>query len=240
MRFLQLISLLMISGVAFAQSNGECDHPIFVEIGCEQPGPPGPPGPPGEQGPPGQDGQPGPAGPAGPAGPQGPQGEQGPQGPQGPMGPQGPQGEQGPMGPMGPQGPQGEPGRDGRDGVVPNEWNTNIYNRFGKYEKYMAAALALDIDLPRNVGGHRVTVTGSNFSGTNGIGIGYAWMDDNGVALKAGIGASGDETVAKVGFSMEFGGKKDTGISATKYKAQLECAYVGGNLTADLKCVKDE
>lgn len=33
---------------------------------------------------------------------------------------------------------------------------------------------------------------------------------------------------------------KSERMTASKYKAQLECAYVGGNLTADLKCVKDE
>ena len=81
---------------------------------------------------------------------------------------------------------------------------------------------------------------GSNFAGTTGIGVGYAWMDEDGVALKAGIGASGDETVAKLGVSFEFGQKKSAELSATEYKAQLECAYVGGELTADLICVKDE
>lgn len=51
----------------------ECDHPRFVEHGCEvgPTGPPGPAGPPGEQGPPG---------------PQGEQGEQGERGERGPAG----------------------------------------------------------------------------------------------------------------------------------------------------------
>jgi hypothetical protein len=142
------------------------------------------------------------------------------------------------MGPMGPMGPQGEPGVV--DMAVVNQFVNNTYNtRFGKYRKYMAAATALDIDLPQN-GGHRVSATISDFAGTSGLGIGYAWMDEDGIALKAGIGMSGSEKVAKMGFSMEFGQKKSAELSATEYKAQLECAYVGGELTADLICVKDE
>jgi hypothetical protein len=117
-------------------------------------------------------------------------------------------------------GPQGEPGRDGKDGEVPTEWinttNTNInnvYNRFGRYEKYMAASLALDIDLPRD--------GGSNFSGTTGLGIGYAWMDEDGVALKAGVGMSGDEHVYKLGVSWEFG---------KPHRHEATCIYVDGKL----------
>ena len=102
----------------------------------------------------------------------------------------------------------------------------------------MAASSALEIDLPQN-GGHRVTTMLSSVDGTAGLGIGYAWMDEDGIALKAGIGTSGSETIAKVGFSMEFGQSKSAELSATEYKAQLECAYVGGELTADLICVKE-
>lgn len=239
MKFVSLVAgiLVFAAGSSFA-GNGDCDHPRFQEMGCSYPGeegPPGPAGPPGEQGPPGQDGQPGPAGPAGPAGPQGEPG---------PMGPQGPQGERGPMGPMGPQGPQGEPGKDGKDGKdgeVPTEWinNTtnnfnNVYNRFGVYEKYMAASLALDIDLPRD-GGHRITATGSNFSGTTGLGIGYAWMDEDGIALKAGVGMSGDEHVYKLGVSWEFGKRNKIDMSRLEpHEHNATCVYIDGKLDLEI------
>jgi hypothetical protein len=134
-------------------------------------------------------------------------------------------------------GPQGEPGRDGKDGEVPTEWinttNTNInnvYTRFGRYEKYMAASLALDIDLPRD-GGHRITATGSNFSGTTGLGIGYAWMDEDGVALKAGVGMSGDEHVYKLGVSWEFGKRNKIDVShLAPHRHEATCIYVDGQL----------
>jgi hypothetical protein len=54
---------------------------------------------------------------------------------------------------------------------------------------------------------------GSNFSGTTGLGIGYAWMDEDGVALKAGVGMSGDEHVYKLGVSWEFGKRNKIDVS---------------------------
>lgn len=194
MKFLLIILLVLFSAPAFAGGNGdgECDHPVFVEVGCGEPGPAGPPGP---SGPPGE---PGPAG---------------------PPGPQGPPGEPGPAGPPGPQGPQGEPG------VVDYNQVTSLIDesysyRFGRFTDYMAAVSALDIDLPRDEG-HRITATGSKVHGTTGVGIGYAYMDDKGVAFKAGIARAGDENIVKVGVSFEFGNRKEVAV----YEPQVNDDY---------------
>ena len=209
MRFLLIILLVLFSTPAFAGGNGdgECDHPVFIEVGCGEPGPAGPPGP---SGPPGE------PGPAGPPGPSGPPGEPGPAGP---PGPQGPPGEPGPAGPPGPQGPQGEPG------VVDYNKVTSLIDesysyRFGRFTDYMAAVSALDIDLPRDEG-HRITATGSKVHGTTGVGIGYAYMDDKGVAFKAGIARAGDENIVKVGVSFEFGNRKEVAV----YEPQVNDDY---------------
>ena len=178
--FVLLITALSAPALAGGNNDGECDHPVFVEQGCQTPGPAGPPG---------ADGQPGPAGPAGPPG------EQGPPGPQGPAGP---------MGPQGPTGKPGSDGRDGRDGVVPTDWIDDTRYRFGRMERYLAAATSLDIDLPQN-GNHRLSLMGSNVSGTTGVGVGYAYKDDDGNALKIGIATAGqDTTVVQIGVSTEW------------------------------------
>ena len=68
----------------------------------------------------------------------------------------------------------------------------------------MAASAALDIDLPQS-GNHRVSVMGSNVSGTTGVGVGYAYRDEDGVALKLGIATAGSDTsVVQMGVSWEF------------------------------------
>lgn len=68
----------------------------------------------------------------------------------------------------------------------------------------MAASAALDIDLPQN-GNHRVSLMGSNVSGTTGVGVGYAYRDENGVALKLGLATAGqDTTVIQIGVSTEW------------------------------------
>lgn len=194
MKFLLIILLVLLSTPAFAGGNGdgECDHPVFIEVGCGEPGPAGPPGP---SGPPGE---PGPAG---------------------PPGPQGPPGEPGPAGPPGPQGPPGEPG------VVDYTRITSLIDesythRFGRFTDYMAAVSALDIDLPRDEG-HRITATGSKVHGTTGVGIGYAYMDDKGVAFKAGIARAGDENIVKVGVSFEFGNREKVAV----YEPQVNDDY---------------
>jgi hypothetical protein len=104
---------------------------------------------------------------------------------------------------MGPQGPQGEPG------VVDYSRVNEIIEtyRFGRFTDYMAAATALDIDLPQDRG-HRLTATGSRVGGTSGVGLGYAYMNEDGVALKAGVARAGGESVVKVGISFEFGNER--------------------------------
>jgi hypothetical protein len=77
-------------------------------------------------------------------------------------------------------------------------------SKFGRFTDYMAAASALDIDLPSK-GGHRITATGTRVDGTTGVGFGYAYMNENGVAFKAGVSRAGGENIAKVGVSWEFG-----------------------------------
>lgn len=84
-----------------------------------------------------------------------------------------------------------------------------------------------------------MTLTGSNFSGTTGVGLGYAYMDDNGVALKAGVATSGSESVVKVGVSWEFGGKRST-FSAKDFVPFADCRYVDGKLEYEQKCVPKE
>lgn len=191
---LAAISIMLIMfGCEMVQAQGGpgCDHPNFQGQGCDDgsgngggtPGPAGPPGPPGPAGPPGQDGQDGADGADGAPGPAGPPG---PTGPQGPAGPQGPQGERGPA------------------GQVPRDWIDSVGKRFGKYEKYMAATAALDIDLPQN-GNHRLSLMGSNVSGSTGVGVGYAFRDEDGNGLKLGIATAGKSTtVIQLGVSTEW------------------------------------
>ena len=158
---------------AFATGT-DCDHPIFVFQGCQQPGPPGPPGP------------------------VGPPGEQGEQGEQGPAGPQGPQGEQGPVGPAGPQGEQGPPGE------IPTAWIEDTRWRFGRFASDLAVVNVLDADLART-SGSRVTVTGASIHGVDALGLGYSYMNEDGVAVKIAVGvAEGSARAVKVGFSFEF------------------------------------
>ena len=192
----------------------DCTHPRFVEIGCEYAQFEGKKGPKGDRGPAGAPGQ------------------QGPAGPQGPVGPQGPQG------PAGPQGPKGDPGVV--DYAQVNrfiERNSYYYSR--ALGKTIAATEAIQIHLPQEQD-HRITFGISEFDGHGGMGIGYAYMSEDAVAITVGLGTAGGETVGKASIGFEFGGTKSRPLTATKYKAKLECAYVGGNLTADLKCVKDE
>ena len=233
----------------------ECNHPRFVEIGCEYPGtvgPQGPIGPPGLRGPVGPQGAPGLQGERGPQGAPGLQGERGPQGnpgpqgaqgQQGPAGPQGPKGDpgpQGPVGPMGPQGPAGPPGTVNYAEVERIINNSYYYSRFNDFGKDVAAGMAINTPLPQKQD-HRLTFGVSSFDGHGGLGVGYAYMldADNAAAVTIGLGTAGGDWVGKASVGFEFGGSKNRPLTATKYKAKLECAYVGGVLSADLKCVKE-
>lgn len=167
------VLLALFALPAYATGNGECDHPVFQEVGCDY----------GESGPPG---------PAGPPGPQGEPGEQGPPGPQG---------EPGPAGPPGPQGPQGE---QGPPGEVPTEWIEDTRWRFGRFASDLAVVNVLDADLAR-VSGSRVTVTGASIHGVDALGLGYSYMNEDGVAVKIAAGiAEGHARALKIGFSFEF------------------------------------
>jgi hypothetical protein len=83
--------------------------------------------------------------------------------------------------------------------------------RFGRFTDYMAASAALDIDLPQDRG-HRLTATGTRVDGRSGVGFGYAYMNEDGVAMKAGIARAGDENIVKVGVSFEFGNRKEVAV----------------------------
>lgn len=68
----------------------------------------------------------------------------------------------------------------------------------------MAATAALDIDLPQN-GNHRLSLMGSNVSGSTGVGVGYAFRDEDGNGLKLGIATAGKSTtVIQLGVSTEW------------------------------------
>ena len=212
------LGYIMLAYATQAKADNEpCSHPVFQEVGCTyESGEQGPPGPTGPQG------DPGPAGPPGPQGEPGPQGVPGPQGPQGPMGPAGPPGE-----------------------VNLSEVNTLInntyYSRFGDFGKDVAAMNAIQIHLPQ-VQDHRVTFGVSSFDGHGGMGIGYAYMmeSDNAAAVTVGLGTAGGDWVGKASVGFEFGGSKNRPLTASKYKAILECSFVGGVLEGDAKCVRDE
>lgn len=158
-----LAALLLVMAFPAYATDDDCDHPKFVQKGCETPGPAGPPGPSG------------PPGPAGPPGPPGPPGEV----------------------------PRAFIDETKRDLLALKDYRNHVNYRLGSFEKYLAASSALDIDLPRDKGS-RLTVTGANASGTAGLGLGYAYMNEDGVALKAGVAFSGDESVTKIGVSWEF------------------------------------
>jgi hypothetical protein len=225
-RVMIVTSLVLVAVPVFAQGNndGNCDHPVFVEVGCGEPGPPGPvgpPGPPGDPGPagpPGPPGEPGPSGPPGDPGPAGPPGEPGPVGPPGEPGPAGPPGEPGepgpagPPGPMGPQGPQGEPGGQFTQTEITRLIDESHEYRYGKWASDLAVVNVLDVDLARE-SGSRVTLTGASIAGRDAVGIGYSYMNEDGVALKVAAGvAEGHARAIKVGFSFEFGGPEKARI----------------------------
>jgi len=104
-------------------------------------GPIGPVGVQGARGPTGSVGAAGPTGPTGPVGLAGPVGPRGSTGPTGPTGPVGSAGAQGPQGPAGPSGPAGATGATGATGTAGTS------------------------------GDNLVTLTGSNFAGTDFPGV---------------------------------------------------------------------
>lgn len=231
------LGYILLAYISHAEAGEPCSHPRFQEVGCSYeegtPGPAGPIGPIGPQGEQGPQGVPGPMGPQGEQGPTGPQGEQGPQGE---TGPQGKQGIPGPQGPMGPAGPPGEVNYAEVNTLI----NNTYYRRFGDFGKDIAAMNAIQVYLPQQQD-HRITFGVSSFDGHGGMGVGYAYMleNDNAAAVTIGLGTAGGDWVGKASVGFEFGGSKNRPLTATKYKAILECSYVGGVLEGDAKCVKE-
>lgn len=216
------LSYIILAASVKAEASN-CDHPVFQEVGCSYERII--PGPQGEQGP------------TGPQGPQGPMGPAGPMGPQGEQGPMGPQGEQGPAGPMGPMGPPGVVDYEEVNKFI----NNTYYSRFGDWGKHVAATEAIQIHLPQ-IQDHRLTLGMSSFDGHAGLGIGYAYMmeSENAAAITVGLGTAGGDWVGKASVGFEFGGAKNRPLTATRYKAFLECSFVGGKLEGNAECVKDE
>jgi hypothetical protein len=138
---------------------------------------------------------------------------------------------------MGPPGPAGEVDYTKVNRLI----RETYYSRFGKFGKTVAATEAIQIHLPQQQD-HRVTFGVSSFDGHAGVGVGYAHMleSDNATAVTIGLGTAGGDWVGKASFGFEFGGSKNRPLTATKYKALLECSFVGGVLEGDAKCVKDE
>jgi hypothetical protein len=169
-------------------------------------------------------------------------GKEGPQGEQGERGPRGHEGEKGDRGKTGAKGDTGATGPRGPAGEIPNTWITqyNEINHFNiKYGKYLAASEAIQIHLPQNQSS-RLTFGLGRARSETGLAVGYAYMTEDNIAVTAGLGTSGGEYVGKVSMGFEFGGGNRKSKAADTYRAELECAYVGGNLTADLSCVKND
>jgi len=177
---LLLAWFMFATAPAYATGDGECDHPRFVEVGCEVPGPPGPPGPPGE---------PGPTGPPGPAGPPGPEG---------------------PPGPAGPPGPQGPPGEVPTDWIEETRnYYSTVNNWYDEARDAAAAQAAMGTHLPQ-YSNQRLHFNAAHVEGRTGIGFGYAYMlnNENNAGLTFSMGFAGSETAARASFGFEFGGDR--------------------------------
>jgi len=154
----------------------------------------------------------------------------------GPAGPPGPQGEPGEPGPQGEPGPAGPPGPAGEPGIISQQWINETRWRFERYGEWAAAMDAIQIHLPQDQT-QRITFGASRVYGQTGVGVGYAFVNEKGVAFTAGVGTSGGETALKTSVGFEFGGERDrTRLTASKYKAELECKYAGGQLQPDMTC----
>jgi hypothetical protein len=93
----------------------------------------------------------------------------------------------------------GRPGLDGLDGVVPQDW----YHKLKAYEKYNLATSAAQVYLPQDADS-RITMGAASFRGKLGIGLGYAYMTEDKVALTVALGVAGSSTAAKVSVGFEF------------------------------------
>jgi len=121
-------------------------------------------------------------------------------------GEQGPPGPAGPPGPQGPQGPKGDPGE-----VDYAEVNRLIIEQtsysFSKMNSFLAASSVLDAPLPLSYGKSRLSFQGASVWGTMALGMGYSYVDEDGIGLQFAYGTSSgqdSDQVIKLGISVEF------------------------------------
>lgn len=205
-------SLSWLAVPAFADGWDDCDHPRFVEKGCEEQGPPGP---------------------------RGPRGPEGPQGPEGPPGPPGPPGPQGPAGPPGPPGPQGPPGEVPTEWITETRNTFNTHNRWIRQAREaLAAQTAMQVHLPQDQKS-RVTFGMAHLNSTTGYSAGYSYMldDDKNSAFTVAVGVAGSETAIQGSFGFEFGGSRripaPVVVVQPKEKTALASAVPDGKLLVD-------
>lgn len=196
MKTLTTIIIILMSGAAFATGNDQCDHPRFLERGC------------------GYEGQDGKDGKDGADGKDGINGQDGRNGVDGRDGVDGQNGRDGIDGKDGRDGIDGRPGRDGvngKDGVVPIEWINETRNWQRDWGRFTAATEAIQVHLPQEQTS-RVTFGMSRVHGSTGLGVGYAYKNEDGVAFTVGLGTSHGQTVGKASVGFEFGGHKQMKI----------------------------
>jgi len=141
-------------------------------------------------------------------------------------------GEDGQDGADGAKGDTGERGLQGTPGVVSTTWITETRNWQSKWLHYAAASDAIQVHLPQDLQS-RLTFGMSSIRGTQGYAVGYAFKNDDNIAVTFALGTSGGEQVGKASIGFEFGGK-----SKPKYISFSECTYVNGKLNFEQKCVK--
>lgn len=172
---------MFLIGTANA-SDDDDDRKCHPKYGCE-PGPPGADGKDGEDGKDGRDGE------------------------DGADGRDGVDGMDGRDGIDGINGLDGRDGIDGMDGIVSTEWITETRYKFEKMNDYSAAMSSIQIHLPQNQRS-RLTLGGATFNGSIGVGFGYAYKFDDGLALTFGVGTSGGEQVGLASVGFEFGAER--------------------------------
>jgi len=182
------LALLFFASTAFATGDHDCDHPVFIEVGCAV-------------GPAGQDGQDGQDGRDGIDGVDGRDGVDGTNGADGRDGVDGINGRDGTNGTNGLDGANGRDGLDGQDGVVPTDW----YEQMQRNNRYALANDAIQMYLPQGKQS-RLTLGATVYGGALGVGLGYAYMvdDESKTAFTLGVGISHDETAVKGSVGFEF------------------------------------
>ncbi len=120
--------------------------------------------------------------------------------------------------------------------IVDMKWIIETRSFHQRYGRWAAASEAVQIYLPQDQES-RITFGVGMVDGNTGLGLGYAFKNDDGVAFTLGIGTSGGEDVGKASVGFEFGGssKKSSG-----YIPFSECSYVKGELNFEQKCIKEK